>query len=358
MTSRPLRIVIAGWTGAGNVGDELLFDRVARSLRRLGAEPIAMSVDSSATSRLHAVETIDALSLPQVVQGLRAADGMVFGPGGLLQDTTSPFSLPGHLGRVVLAQRLGLSVIGFGLGAVPLVRRGSSRLVRQILRRSGPIVVRDRQSESVLRSAGVTRTIRSPDLAFSLFHDLQVDRGVEIEGHPDIALVPRLSRAGDTSGWWIETARMLIGSDGTVRLIGLDPRDGALLGTIRRALGSCSRIVAVDHHNIAQEIGACRGVISARYHGVIAAVLGGRPVVAVGFKPDITALVGQIGAGADLVSHDRSGLGASAAALEELMKRGVTTAEARDRLGAATVIGDRVLAAWLARIRTPIATGR
>ena len=115
------RILISGWAGAGNVGDELLTRAMVTRLRRLGAEPVVASRAPLATTALHGVDAVP--WGPRGRAALAGIDGVCVGPGGILQDTSSLWSLPGHLAIAFLARRRGLPVAAIGVGAEPLRRR-------------------------------------------------------------------------------------------------------------------------------------------------------------------------------------------------------------------------------------------
>ena len=44
------RIVISGWLGSENLGDELILASLAQALKACGAEPVAISIDPTHTS--------------------------------------------------------------------------------------------------------------------------------------------------------------------------------------------------------------------------------------------------------------------------------------------------------------------
>lgn len=111
-------VLIAGWAGSGNLGDELICGSLADLLRRRGAEVAMFSEDPAATEELHGVRAFPTRSLREP---RRWADGVVLGPGGLLQDQTSAISCAVHLGRYA-AVGAGRARAGIGLGVGPIDR--------------------------------------------------------------------------------------------------------------------------------------------------------------------------------------------------------------------------------------------
>ncbi|HCH80534.1 MAG TPA: hypothetical protein DFK16_07190, partial [Acidimicrobiaceae bacterium] len=52
VTVRP-RVLVCGWSGAGNVGDELLTEVLSTRLRSAGLDPVIRSVSPNATAAAH-----------------------------------------------------------------------------------------------------------------------------------------------------------------------------------------------------------------------------------------------------------------------------------------------------------------
>ena len=154
-------VLIAGWAGSGNLGDELICGSLADLLRRRGAEVAMFSEDPAATEALHGVRAFPTRSLREP---RRWADGVVLGPGGLLQDQTSAISCAVHLGRYA-AVGAGRARAGIGLGVGPIDRWPSRFALRAAALARPRWVVRDRLSASTLRTLGFRHIVVAPDLA-------------------------------------------------------------------------------------------------------------------------------------------------------------------------------------------------
>ena len=154
-------VLIAGWAGSGNLGDELICGSLADLLRRRGAEVAMFSEDPAATEELHGVRAFPTRSLREP---RRWADGVVLGPGGLLQDQTSAISCAVHLGRYA-AVGAGRARAGIGLGVGPIDRWPSRWALHTAALERPRWVVRDRSSASALRALGFRHIVVAPDLA-------------------------------------------------------------------------------------------------------------------------------------------------------------------------------------------------
>lgn len=117
-----MKVVISGFFGAGNTGDEAILESMIDNLRE-EIDPINITVFSlcpEETSRKHQVKSIyrgwrrDFL---KKIQALREADLLLSGGGGLLQDTYSTKflfgPLPYYLLIVFLAKLCGTKVMFF-----------------------------------------------------------------------------------------------------------------------------------------------------------------------------------------------------------------------------------------------------
>ena len=83
---RPLRVVLGGWYGAANLGDELLLGIIATWVREAGGVPVAISNHPPYTSAAHGIEAVGYGDLPAIVEAMAGADLFVLGGGGLFQD--------------------------------------------------------------------------------------------------------------------------------------------------------------------------------------------------------------------------------------------------------------------------------
>ena len=85
-SERAPRVLLGGWYGAANLGDELVFATFVRWLREAGAQPRAISVHPRLTERECGVPAVGYGDLPAIVEAMAEADRFVLGGGGLFQD--------------------------------------------------------------------------------------------------------------------------------------------------------------------------------------------------------------------------------------------------------------------------------
>lgn len=165
------RILLSGYYGFGNVGDEAILASTVESLREKepGIQISVLSANPAETSRTHGVEAYGRMSPREIVSGMLASDLVVFGGGSLLQDDTSFRSLLYYLAVIFAARTLGKPVVVYANGVGPIRSVAGRLLTRLALSLVKKITVRDPESEKLLKRIGVQKPVRvTADPAFLL----------------------------------------------------------------------------------------------------------------------------------------------------------------------------------------------
>ena len=152
-------IVISGYYGFGNAGDEAMLAAMIEVLTELASD-IKITVISGnpvETRRRHGVASVYRLNYPEIIRVLSRSQLLISGGGSLLQDVTSERSLYYYLSIMMLAKKMGTPVMLYAQGIGPV--RG--RLARGIMRYIGNMVdlitVRDTGSREELKRLQVTK---------------------------------------------------------------------------------------------------------------------------------------------------------------------------------------------------------
>jgi polysaccharide pyruvyl transferase CsaB len=332
-----MQVLVSGWIGSTNLGDELVFAGVRRLLGDVRI--CAISTDPVETTADHGVAAIDHRRVDLIVRAARQADLVVVGGGGLVQDETSPFNLPYHLSRAGFA-RLGRTPwIGLGLGVGPLTTPLGRHLART-LRSATAVTVRDEPSLELLRSLGVPARLAA-DAAFHLevppslssrdAGAVEGDAGagpqVEVERSPEAIVVslrpwsggggwlPVGWRRGSSEpDWFVPTLASALefasqDSGLPVRFVAMQTdRDRALHRRVAAAMATPAELVVPDRRSVLGELATSRLVVAMRYHAGIGATLAGRPSVLVGYSPKVDALAATLGEGAAHLPFERDAL--------------------------------------------------
>lgn len=153
----PLRIVLSGYYGFNNLGDEAILSALVQQIRALepAATVVALSGNPAQTRARLGIEAVHRMDMPAVYNAIREADLFASGGGSLLQDVTGPGSVPYYLGLVWLAQRLGKRTMFLGQGVGPLNALASRWMVGAVARKADALTVRDQASRELLVRCGV-----------------------------------------------------------------------------------------------------------------------------------------------------------------------------------------------------------
>ena len=97
-----MKIVISGYFGFGNAGDEAILEAMLVDLRaaRPDVHPVVLSGDPLTTAARFDVEAVPRLCLGAVRRALRDAALFISGGGSLLQDVTGWGSVPYYAGLI------------------------------------------------------------------------------------------------------------------------------------------------------------------------------------------------------------------------------------------------------------------
>ncbi len=141
-------VVISGYFGFGNTGDEALLQGMISSLRErhqnLGIT--VLSADPQQTEKLHDAEAVDRFSPKALFSALKGADLFLSGGGTLLQDETSLRSLLYYASVIELARLAGARVMLYANGLGPLNTAAGRKAARRCLSIADAVTLRDQQS--------------------------------------------------------------------------------------------------------------------------------------------------------------------------------------------------------------------
>ena len=146
-------ILISGFYGFGNLGDEAVLAGMIQSLRaRLGDVPMTvLSADPNATEAAHGVRAVGRTDPGAIIGAMRRARLFLSGGGSLLQDTTSARSALYYLGLLRLARALVPRTMVYASGIGPLRRPLIQELTGRVLSGTDAVTVRDEYSATLVQ---------------------------------------------------------------------------------------------------------------------------------------------------------------------------------------------------------------
>ncbi|MGM1049174.1 MAG: polysaccharide pyruvyl transferase CsaB [Bacillota bacterium] len=161
MVSTSKTIVISGYYGFKNSGDEAVLKSILTALEEQGKaagimiEPVVLSIDPEWTSMMYGVRSVHRMQLGEVRRAIKESDGLISGGGSLLQDATSPKTIPYYLAIIKMAQWLRKPTFVYAQGVGPVNRKIFNPMIRSVFRKCSYISVRDVQSGELLQSMGI-----------------------------------------------------------------------------------------------------------------------------------------------------------------------------------------------------------
>ncbi|MCK4259708.1 MAG: polysaccharide pyruvyl transferase CsaB [Halanaerobiales bacterium] len=153
------RIVLSGYYGFDNLGDEAVLQSIIQALRAEDSslEILVLSKNPEKTSERYGVKAVDRWKMGEVFKALRWSDLLISGGGSLLQDVTSQMTIPYYLGVVGMARALGKKVAFYAQGVGPIEKGFGRRLTHLVANRVKLITVRDQESLNLLKDLGIKR---------------------------------------------------------------------------------------------------------------------------------------------------------------------------------------------------------
>ncbi|MEE0866799.1 MAG: polysaccharide pyruvyl transferase CsaB [Clostridia bacterium] len=167
-------IVISGYYGLGNTGDEALLRCMIEDLRRISPDITitALSANKLLTKRLYGVNTVNRYNPFAVFKELKKAKVLLSGGGTLIQDATSTRSLLYYLGIIMLAKLAGARVMVYANGMGP-IKDKNVKIVNRILNKADIITLRENNSLEEIERCRITSPLVkvTADPAFNLESD-------------------------------------------------------------------------------------------------------------------------------------------------------------------------------------------
>ncbi len=142
-------ILLAGYYGFENAGDELILESITSELRRrlpsAGIKALIRPGSSPAASYI----CVNRYSPVKVVSALFSSDILLLGGGSLLQDSSGPFTLYYYLGLIWFARITGKKTVVFNQGLGPFSRPLSRRMAAFTLKGAELVILRDADSGKI-----------------------------------------------------------------------------------------------------------------------------------------------------------------------------------------------------------------
>lgn len=293
-----MKILISGYYGFDNAGDELILESIISSLREQGHEH-AITVHSaspSKTASIYKVHAVNRWNYLHIILSILSCDVLVSGGGGLFQDRTGNATLYYYLAVLFLAKIFGKKVFIYAVGINEL-KKHNSFFAARVLGLADKITVREPFSRELLKKW----KCKASDIEITADPVLKANvkyRPLKTE-HPKVAIVLRPPHKGQLS---VSTFAKI--ADSLSHLISAKiifipfhmQKDLPFTLSVMNSMQSAARLVKWNNaHELYGIFSDVDMVISQRLHALILAALYEIPLVGISDDPKIARFLNELG---------------------------------------------------------------
>jgi len=282
-----MRILLSGFFGFGNAGDEMIYSVLERNLIDEGFEVLSLVKSPSQPKE------IKHDNFTEIFSAIRSSDVVISGGGGLLQDVTSSKSLYYYLLIIKWGIILGKKTVVFAQGVGPIDKGLNRFFVKSILGRVDLITVRDSFSSELLQKIGIKKEIFvTGDLAL-LFDDKKETRVIENEDYIILSLAG--SRGMPSIEKLVEIAHR-IGeiSSKKIYILPLFPSKDMEICREVADKASLKVLTGLAPEEMSYIISKAEFLIGVRYHSILMSAVNFVPFISLSYDPKVNTLTQQL----------------------------------------------------------------
>lgn len=308
-------VVISGYYGFGNMGDESLLETIAGTLAAAvpGVRITALTRHPRKDSAKNGLRCIGRMDLPRIRSEFAHAKLLVSGGGSLLQDVTSRKSLLYYAALIRMAQKAGMHTMLYANGIGPICVEKNRRLTADTVSACDAVSVRDPDSAAELVMLGVPESLVTctADPAFCITGTARplLEKRYDLSG---LSFAEETEIPAENCRYYLVSLRQLKRKDcvasivrETARLadwlwtqfslvpvfVPMQPQnDDAICRQTMRETVAPARFLTPD--TAADLIGLSAGaqfVLGMRLHSLIYAAAAGTPILGISYDPKIDA---------------------------------------------------------------------
>ncbi len=314
-------VLVSGYYGFGNLGDESLLEVIAGSAARAypGVKIRALTKKPKLDRRRLGLECASRFNFPAIWWNAGKSKVLLSGGGSLLQDKTSSRSLRYYAGVMGLAKSAGAKVYVYANGIGPISREENRRIVAKVVGKADVVTVRDRESAEELGRIGFGGRVQvTADPAFlTKANEKSAEKVLEKRGFSGkrfVALSMRMltvSESGKISALTPADEEILTGVVNSVSAVAkkhdlavlLVPMQKSKDNYISEILGNrltqnriqSSVYTPTSAGELIGVLAQAEFVIGMRLHSIIYASSAAVPVIGLSYDPKVAAFMREIG---------------------------------------------------------------
>ena len=304
-------ILISGYYGFDNIGDESILRTLITSLREKISDCrlTVLSHNPASTREKYGVEAVERMSPGAILRAVRQCDMLISGGGSLLQDVTSSKSIHYYLFIIRLAKLLGKKVFIYSQGIGPIDHAFNRRATARALKKADGIVVRDERSAKLLEQIGLPQErivitadpvirMKRPDRTVG--REILARAGIKKDGRLTVGWAIREKNRDSTFVREItECIRWLRENyDAESVLIPFHyEEDREVCSVIAERTNGAAKCLSEKYlsEDMLSIIGNMDVLVGVRLHSMIYAAIMGVPIIGVSYDPKCTAFLNSVG---------------------------------------------------------------
>jgi len=324
------KIVISGYYGFDNCGDEAVLLSMIHCLRKLCPDVriTVLSGNPAKTRKLYGVGAVNRWNPLSIACKLLSCDLFISGGGSLLQDVTSARSPNYYLGVLQMAHFFGRKSMIYAQGVGPLTLDDNRVKTAKVLNLCRAIAVRDSGSADLLRELGVSQNIVvTSDSVMALCREdfvvVECSDELQPEKSESSVLLVSVRRWKDDSH--IAKAAEFLDSQaakgwGVLLVPAHFPDDVEAIAMLRERMAT--QPLCIEKCLTADEfislIASADRVFSMRLHGLICAMAVGTPMIGLSYDPKVDAFMELAGLERCCLSFDDFDVAVAKGLMDEL----------------------------------------
>ena len=298
------RLVLAGYFGRGNLGDDAILLGFMEGVKGLPVEITVIAGRTDLVMREYGLPAVSHLDFKSIRETIETSQALVFPGGSIFQDATSVRSVAYYGDLVRTAKKANKKVVLLGQGVGPLTRFMGRRIAAGAFEAADAVTVRDAQSAAEMKELGVRVKPRiTADTAFLLpkppksagqkQYGVGKMRSVGISARP-----PVRDKGKHVVKVFSELLHLLFEEGWVPSMIEMDREiDRPLLEKLNKAHGGkVPQIRGLTHPvQLQQRLIRMDAVIGMRLHAGILATTVGVPAYMVSYDPKVNAFTNAMG---------------------------------------------------------------
>ncbi|KDR94828.1 polysaccharide pyruvyl transferase CsaB [Peptoclostridium litorale DSM 5388] len=307
------RVLVSGYYGFNNVGDEAILKALIEGLRQTESECdiVVLSQHPRFTAQKHNVRSARRMNVFRLLWEIMRCDVLISGGGSLFQDVTSKRSILYYLSIIYIAKLMNKKVMVYSQGIGPVIKHSNRKFLKKVLGRVDLINVRDEKSQKELWDMGVQKDILvTADSVFGMKKPsgakgaLVLDKMGIPKGKKLVGMSVRPWNKGIDIKREFSSLCEAVANEMDCEIV-LMPfhfySDLAIMESIYESLDSSTKkrvhllkeyLYVEDYLSLVSNMDVFVGM---RLHGLIFSVLMGVPAVAVSYDPKIDSFMASIG---------------------------------------------------------------